>query len=635
MTNDNVNFDELAQKSFAPGAGEADYERLFAAAFSLAEWHFIAVGEMPNLSPYCAFFPDFFGDQPAVAVFTDTGRARKFMAESSTEFGSKDKPINLDYGNLTATISSENLILSVPTDNILDYIEKLIPKGIVKIFFNPNKDSHGFSNDLKIMRPIREHLESKNLLTKTETEKVKSPVEVQPPEEISNEVNFDALSLKAAQTNAREDLNAMFGAVFALPEWLFISRGEMPNVYPYVASNAQYANGQPMIRAFTDNKRLIRFARENNLTKADGSCDSLAIPTANIVEYIEGFIAQGAFGIWFNSDTESEGFFAPIKQLRPIKEHLDRLNMPPKSVSKTALLIVQDGLGFPSGFVSEAGYKLNIFCRLPSDWTDGTQIKPEAREKIFEFLYGANWRMGNNDGSRYVVIDSFSKIFDDETVKNTRREGTKNTDEDHYRFYLVEADGTIRSVTAEEFQADIDAEFKTSAVEEARENQDRLAGLGLSQNADSDFEQNLNLNMVGSVSFETSIAPFYEAIVPLLKDFQGTGDYMTLLRFEDGGKSEQVENIAENAHGAYLQIRRFIYHNPKNNVRIGVNSIHSNSLRHVQSNAELIVSFELCKNLDNQTAAFYHRFEGPKSEVFKLSAAIQPILEASGYQAVS
>jgi hypothetical protein len=804
MTNDLVNFDELSKKSCAPGAGEADYERLFAAAFSIPEWHFIAVGTPPNRSPYCALFPDSFGDQPAVAVFTDADRARKFMAESSTLFGSKDKPINIDYGNLTATLSSEDLILSVPTGNILDYLEKLIPKGIVKIFFNPNTDSHGFSNDLKIMRPIREHLESKNLLSKIaaktavenipqtssseknaaandsadkgkmktlivqikdglgfpsgfvkasddtmhlfcrvppdwvegeqlkfaylekiyaqfyganwragnsdgshykildsytkifDTETVKTtkfggtvnqdkhkfffyigdgngavrkvtaedfqadidaemqkekpnrltelleenaeliarldqenetfsamiaggaaamdeaaeedkergisnmtnlfeslraehnmspklfrvfietclkkrkfliPVlafaylqqdkikmkeleqdqelfdeftfwltekisptakilldkPVQNPAALSQEsanetpdagkdgaVNletstapFDELARKANEPNApMENLNTLFGAVLDLHEWQFIARGELPNVHPYVASNAAIASNQPMIRAFTDSKRLIRFAKENNLTREDGSCDSLTIPTANIIEYLEGFIPEGAYGVWFNSDSQSDGFFIPIKQLRPIKEHLAKLNNP-----------------------------------TPTD--------------------------------------------------------------------------------------------------EARKKQDNLANWGMSQTPDVEIDLNLSINKVGTVVFETSIAPFYEAVVPLLEDYKGGGEYVSLLRFEPDAMSQTVENIAGNSHGAYLRIRRFIYLNPKNNVRIGVNSIHSNRLRHLRSNAELIVSFELCKNLDNQTAVFYHAFQGPKSEVLKLSAAIQPLLDASGYQAVS
>jgi hypothetical protein len=424
---------------------------------------------------------------------------------------------------------------------------------------------------------------------------------------MENQVNFDALARKATQTNAIEDLNALFEAAFELKEWIFIMRGDLTNAYPYIASNAGHADNQPMVRAFTDSERAQRFARENNLAEADGTSLTLNIPTEKIIEYLEGFVEYGAHGVWFNSDTQSDGFFIPIKQLRPIKEHLAKLKPaavtqtvetlqitvqeslvlptgntidtpykvnflcrvpsgqiengqlktnvwnrisdavfgeswkaetfpgayytikssetrnlggeavknqnwrdigktgedlhyffivaengeirkvdasefqqnvaayfqneraadpsptiapPAKPRKNTLLLVIQDGLGFPSGFVSEASFKLNIFCRVPPEWTDGDQLKSDSREKIFEFLYGANWRMGNDDGSHYVVIDSFAKVFDEETVRNTRWEGTENTNDNHYKFYLVGNDGAIHSVKEEEFQADIDVELK-------------------------------------------------------------------------------------------------------------------------------------------------------------------------------
>ena len=52
----NVNFDELAAKSFAPNAGESDFENLFAAVFSLPDWYFIADEEFQYKMPYCAPF---------------------------------------------------------------------------------------------------------------------------------------------------------------------------------------------------------------------------------------------------------------------------------------------------------------------------------------------------------------------------------------------------------------------------------------------------------------------------------------------------------------------------------------------------------------------------------------------------
>lgn len=622
MTN-NVNFDELAGKAFAPTAGETDFENLFAAVFSLDAWYFIADAEFQYKMPYCAPFPKMFGDAIALTVFTDPERARKFIAEGG-----------LKGGAAVENVAPEDLILNISTTGILDFFDKLAPLSIVKIFFNPNTDSHGFHHDLKMLRPIYEHLKNKNLLTKNEAEKVETPIESQPKEEISNEKDFDALSKKAMETNAMEDLNALFGAALALKEWNFISRGELPNVTPYVASNAAVADNQPMIRAFTNTERLMRFARENNLTEADGSAKILTIPTENIISYLEGFIPDGAFGVWFNSDSESKDFYIPIKQLQPIKDHLAKVK-PTATTEFTVLIVtISDGLGLPSGFVKKSTYNCNFFCWVPREWTENLQLKSEYLEKLYEQFYGADWRSGNSDGSRYVVIESNSAVISPERAKETKWNLAQNNELNRYWYYIADTNGAFKKVSVDEFQTNFDAYFQTEDTSKARKQQDNLANFGMSETADGGFEQNLVINKVGTVDFETSIAPFYEAIVPLLQDYQGTGDYMTLLRFEETGKSEQVENIAENAHGAYLQIRRFLYLNPKNNTRIGVNSIHSKHLRHVQSNVELLVSIELCKNLDNQTGVFYHAFQGPKSEVLKLSAAIQPILEASNYQAV-
>lgn len=765
MTN-NVNFDELAQKAFAPTAGESDFENLFAAVFSLDAWYFIADEAFEYKMPYCAIFPDYFGEEIALTVFTDAERARKYIAEKGIKFGASAE-------NPNAPNTPEDLILRISTTGILDFFDRLAPLKVTKIFFNPNKDSHGFHHDLKMMRPIYAHLENKNLLAKPSAENNPSNLDklieenadviadfervnemfssmiagsaaamedvseegreqiisntadmfesvrvqqnmspklfrvyietclekrkflmptlafayfqqkesgikklehdeeladelakwfikkavpnadllmnespqnpnVQPEKDFSadenagkksaeNGVDFDELSRKIQRVNPlMEDMDALFSAAFALPEWLFIARGELPNVNPYIAANAEVADGKQMIRAFTDSTRLQRFAQENNLTDADGSAQMLSIPTKGIVEYLEQFIEYGVHGVWFNSDSVSDGFFIPIKQLQPIKDHLAKLKPAAETGFTALVLTISDGLMFPSGNVSKSTYNCNFFCWIPRDWTEDLQLKNEYLEKLYEQFYGVGWRSGNSDGSLYVVLESNSAVISPERVKDTKWNLTQNNELNRYWFYIGEENSTFKNVTADEFQANFDAYFQA----EARSKQDNLANFGVSETPDGDFDLNLTINKAGTVDFNTSIAPFYEAIMPLLQDFQGTGEYLTLLRFEDSGKSEQVENITSNSHGAYLQIRRFLYLNPKNNVRIGVNSIHSRYLRHVETNAELLVSIELCKNLDNQTGVFYHAFQGPKSEVLKLSAAIQPILEANGYQAV-
>jgi hypothetical protein len=64
----NLNFDDLANQAFAPGATGDDYEKLFAAAFSLPEWHFIADPKFSYKLPYCTVFPNAFGEQTTLTV---------------------------------------------------------------------------------------------------------------------------------------------------------------------------------------------------------------------------------------------------------------------------------------------------------------------------------------------------------------------------------------------------------------------------------------------------------------------------------------------------------------------------------------------------------------------------------------
>ena len=136
-------------------------------------------------------------------------------------------------------------------------------------------------------------------------------------------VNFDVLAEKAFAENALiEDKNELWGNAFLLSEWSFIARGEMPSLRPYIASNPTVAGGKNMIYAFTDNDKLQRYVKENNLADNSGL---LSIPTAKVIEYLEQFVSQDVHGIWFNSDSESFGFFSPILQLRQIKNHLEKI----------------------------------------------------------------------------------------------------------------------------------------------------------------------------------------------------------------------------------------------------------------------------------------------------------------------
>jgi hypothetical protein len=136
-------------------------------------------------------------------------------------------------------------------------------------------------------------------------------------------LNFDDLTKKAFGENSTvEAKNDLWGNAFALPEWFFIARGEFPDVRPYIASNPTVADGQQMIRCFTDTEKLYRFAGENDLLTENAESMILSMPTDSIIDYLESWMERGVYGIWFNSDTESNGFFSPLARLRPVKTYL-------------------------------------------------------------------------------------------------------------------------------------------------------------------------------------------------------------------------------------------------------------------------------------------------------------------------
>lgn len=66
-------------------------------------------------------------------------------------------------------------------------------------------------------------------------------------------------------------------------------------------------------------------------------------------------------------------------------------------------ITLQDEVQPPSDEQVPVSRTHSIFCRVPIEWIDGVTLKEPYLEPILEALYGLNWRMGNPDGSRYVV----------------------------------------------------------------------------------------------------------------------------------------------------------------------------------------------------------------------------------------
>lgn len=137
--------------------------------------------------------------------------------------------------------------------------------------------------------------------------------------------DFDQLSVAANREGAgMEDQNRLFAATFRLGAWLFIARGDLPDVRPYVAANRSIAGGAAMVKAFTDSDRLRTFAKSNDLLDATGSVQMLSLPVTGVLVTLDGLAQQGVTHIHFNADECSDGYFVPLRQLEPIRRHLEK-----------------------------------------------------------------------------------------------------------------------------------------------------------------------------------------------------------------------------------------------------------------------------------------------------------------------
>lgn len=116
------------------------------------------------------------------------------------------------------------------------------------------------------------------------------------------------------------------------------------------------------------------------------------------------------------------------------------------------LVTLNDGLMFPSGFVSNATYACAIYCRVPEAWLAGDSLRKDIAELIPEYLYGRHFRNGNDDGSRYVYANLQSRRLTEAEVAAEPWKPAVNTKEFRFWFcHAVPATNAFKSVEREAF----------------------------------------------------------------------------------------------------------------------------------------------------------------------------------------
>lgn len=73
-------------------------------------------------------------------------------------------------------------------------------------------------------------------------------------------------------------------------------------------------------------------------------------------------------------------------------------------------LTITDTLSFWDNYLEDYVFNrkqsktFTIWYRLPDEWFSDRDLLPDKREALLQHLYGKTWRLGNGDGSRYVVL---------------------------------------------------------------------------------------------------------------------------------------------------------------------------------------------------------------------------------------
>src|ERR1700757_3062639 len=73
-------------------------------------------------------------------------------------------------------------------------------------------------------------------------------------------------------------------------------------------------------------------------------------------------------------------------------------------------LTITDTLGFWDDYLesyvfnSEQGKTLTSWYRVPDEWMRDGALLPDRQKALLRHRYGEDWRLGNGDGSQYVVL---------------------------------------------------------------------------------------------------------------------------------------------------------------------------------------------------------------------------------------
>jgi hypothetical protein len=135
-------------------------------------------------------------------------------------------------------------------------------------------------------------------------------------------------------------------------------------------------------------------------------------------------------------------------------------------MSRVIQVAIRDGLKpdmwDESGFIRESGYTMLFWCAIPDDWCSSDSIREEKKSlllnRILDGLYSTSvagdWRMGNKDGSLFVVLSQEVNLLSDVEIAaqpwKAEKEGFRN-----WSCYVVNEGGQMQHVECQDFTPNV------------------------------------------------------------------------------------------------------------------------------------------------------------------------------------
>jgi hypothetical protein len=79
---------------------------------------------------------------------------------------------------------------------------------------------------------------------------------------------------------------------------------------------------------------------------------------------------------------------------------------------------IKDTMAFWNNALETHTFNPNGYCptntyvfEVPDAWIADGVLTAAGLERVFVHLYGPSWRVGNEDGSKYIVLESSSRVL--------------------------------------------------------------------------------------------------------------------------------------------------------------------------------------------------------------------------------